>query len=79
MKGLTDTRLFTALVTVMLAESIAALVWAGGAAARLHQLETQVSQTRELTERTARLEEQSKYIITSLHRIEEKFDDEDDQ
>lgn len=63
-------RLYTALISMLFAETIAALVWAGGAAARLHQLEIQVFQLQELNERTARVEEQSKHIITSLERIE---------
>jgi hypothetical protein len=70
-----DRRLVLAMIGVLLAQTITGLVWAGGAAARLDYLETEITRSHLLSERTARLETQSNHILESLARIESKIDE----
>ena len=67
-------RLGIALISVLAAQTLTGLVWAGGAAARLAHLETHTERAQTLAERTARLEEQADHILASLSRIERKLD-----
>jgi hypothetical protein len=71
-----EPKLLLALAGVLLAQTVAALVWAGSAAERLAQLENTPPQIDRLVERTARLEEQNDHIRTTLIRIERKLDGE---
>lgn len=59
----------------MVMQAVAALLWAGAAAERLAQLEERAGMEAELRVRTARLEEQTIHIQTTLVRIETKIDD----
>lgn len=68
-------RMIVAIVSIMAAQSITALIWAGAAAERLAHLEQRMDRTQDLIERTARLEEQTSNIRLSLIRIERKLDD----
>lgn len=69
----TELRLTLALGTGMLIQAAIALLWAGAAAERLNQLERRAEVTAEVTERTARLEEQMYYVRSSLDRIEQRL------
>jgi len=51
-----------------------ALVWAGAATERLSQLERRANDNAQMIERTARLEEQVRFMSATLVRIEEKID-----
>ena len=75
MNTATETRVAIALIGAMSAQTIAALLWAGGAAERLTQLESRLDRAQDISERVARLEEQGSYIRTTLIRIEKKIDD----
>jgi hypothetical protein len=57
------------------AQSVGALLWAGGAAERLSQLEKSAGHVAELRVTTARLEEQAFHIRAQLDRIEDKLGD----
>ncbi len=58
-------------VTAALAlQTAGALVWAGGAAARISVLEDKVGEHRQVAERLARLEEQGKATRAAVERIE---------
>ncbi len=69
-----DHRLVLTLSGAMVVQTAMALIWAGGAAERLSQLESRIDQGNMLIERTARLEEQTDHIRHTLVRIEEKID-----
>lgn len=69
-----DRRIPLAFVGALALQTCATLVWAGGAAERIKSLETQLARVQELTERTARLEEQARGMQASLDRIEMKLD-----
>lgn len=64
-----------ALVVALVVQTIAGLVWAGGAAARIGTLESRVEEQRLVAERLARLEEQGKAMRASLERIERRLDE----
>jgi hypothetical protein len=55
-------------------QTAGAFLWAGAASNRLSQLEKRSDAIEVLLERTARLEEQSIAMRTSLDRIERKID-----
>jgi hypothetical protein len=59
----------------LLVQALAALFWAGAAAARLEEAEDRLDVTSELAVRTARLEEQTRHVQATLVRIETKLDD----
>ncbi len=69
-----EPKILLALGSIILAQTVTALLWAGAAAERLTQLETKVDHTQALIERTARLEEQTDHIRETLVRIEQKID-----
>lgn len=70
-----DKRVPIALIIVILMQTAGALSWAGAATQRLAQVERQTQAQAGWAERTARLEEQSQYMRSSLQRIEDKLDD----
>lgn len=70
-----DKRVPIALIVVILMQTAGALSWAGAATQRLAQVERQTQAQSSWAERTARLEEQSQHMRSSLQRIEEKLDD----
>jgi len=59
-----------ALIAALAVQTIAGLLWAGGAAARIETLEEKVGEQRQVAERLARLEEQSLANRATLDRIE---------
>ncbi len=63
-------RVPTALLVALAAQAVAGLVWAGGAASRIGTLEAQVAEQRMVSERLARLEEQSVATRAAVERIE---------
>jgi len=67
-------RVPTALVIALLAQAVAGLVWAGGAAARIGTLETRVDEQRLVAERLARLEEQSLATRAAVERVERRLE-----
>lgn len=69
-----ELRVTVAVGAALVAQTAAALLWAGAAAERLEDLERRTGAAAELVERTARLEEQSRAIRASLDRIEGKMD-----
>lgn len=68
-------KLPVALIAAVAAQAIAGLMWAGGAAARIGALEDKVGEQRQVTERLARLEEQSLALRATLDRIEWQLED----
>lgn len=70
-----DKRVPIALIIVILMQTAGALSWAGAATQRLAQVERQTYAQAGWAERTARLEEQSRHMQSSLQRIEDKLDD----
>ena len=59
-----------AVIAAVAVQTAAALIWAGGAAARIEGLESRVAEQRLVAERLARLEEQAVATRASLERIE---------
>ena len=62
------------LIGVLLAQSVAGLTWAGGAAARIATREGQVTEQRLVAERLARLEEQGVATRAAVERIERRLE-----
>lgn len=58
----------------IVAQTAFALIWAGSATERLHQLERRADATAAMVERTARLEEQVRHVADAVSRIEAKID-----
>ena len=59
-----------AVIAALAVRTTGALVWARGAAARISVLEDEVGEHRQVAERLARLEEQSKATRAAVERIE---------
>lgn len=59
-----------AVIVALAVQTAGALVWAGGAAARISVLEGRMGEHRQVAERLARLEEQSKATRAAVERIE---------
>jgi len=59
-----------AVIAALALQTAGALVWAGGAAARIAVLEERIGEQRQVVERLARLEEQSKATRAAVERIE---------
>jgi alkylation response protein AidB-like acyl-CoA dehydrogenase len=59
-----------AVIAALAVQTAGALVWAGGAAARISVLEGRMGEHRQVAERLARLEEQSKATRAVVERIE---------
>jgi hypothetical protein len=68
-------KLATALGVALVLQTIAGLVWAGGAAARIGTLEQRVAEQRLVAERLARLEAQGEATRAALVRIEARLED----
>jgi len=67
-------RVPTALLIALAAQTVAGLVWAGGAAARIGTLESRVEEHRLVAERLARLEEQGLATRVAVERIERRLE-----
>lgn len=67
-------KLATALGVALTVQTIAGLVWAGGAAARIGTLEERVAEQRLVAERLARLEAQGEATRAALVRIETRLE-----
>lgn len=63
-----------ALAAALIVQTIAGLVWAGGAAARIGTLEARVDEQRLVAERLARLEAQGEATRAALTRIEARLE-----
>ena len=63
-----------AVIGALLVQTAGALVWAGGAAARIATLEERVGEHGRVAERLARLEEQSKATREVVERIETRLE-----
>lgn len=63
-----------ALIAALAVQTIAGLLWAGGAAARIATLEQRVGEQRLVAERLARLEEQGAATRQALERIERRLE-----
>lgn len=68
-------KLASALGVALAVQTIAGLVWAGGAAARIGTLEQRVDEQRLVAERLARLEAQGEATRAALARIETRLED----
>lgn len=69
-----DRRVPIALIAAMTIQTAGALVWAGAAMQRMDYVEREVAASAMMGERTARLEEQIRYLRQSVDRIETKLD-----
>lgn len=67
-------RVPTALLIALVLQTVGALVWAGGAAARIATLEERVGEQRLVAERLARLEEQSVATRAAVERVERRLE-----
>lgn len=67
-------RIPTAVLIAIAIQTAAALLWAGGAAARIAALESQVEGQGPVAERLARLEEQVVATRESVERIERRME-----
>jgi hypothetical protein len=63
-----------AVITALIIQTIGALLWAGGAAARIETLEERVGEQRQVAERLARLEEQSLATRAAVERVEARLE-----
>ncbi|KQS54094.1 hypothetical protein ASG17_13850 [Brevundimonas sp. Leaf363] len=62
-----------AVLAAIMVQTLAGLMWAGGAAARIATLEDRVGEQRLVAERLARLEEQSTATRAAVDRIERRM------
>ncbi|MEQ9518790.1 MAG: hypothetical protein RLN89_05045 [Parvibaculum sp.] len=69
-----DKRVPIALILALVMQTAGALAWAGAASERINQLERRANGSSEVKERTARVEEQVRYMRATLERIEQKLD-----
>ncbi len=67
-------RIPLAVIAALALQTAGALVWAGGAAARIAVLEDRMGEQRQVAERLARLEEQSKATRAAVERIEMRLE-----
>ena len=63
-----------ALIAALAVQTIAGLLWAGGAAARIATLEQRVGEQRLVAERLARLEAQGEATAAAVERIERRLE-----
>lgn len=63
-----------ALIAALAVQTIAGLLWAGGAAARIATLEHRVGEQRLVAERLARLEAQGEATAAAVERIERRLE-----
>lgn len=64
-----------ALIAALAVQTIAGLIWAGGAAARIATLENRVGEQRLVAERLARLEAQGEATRAAVERIERTLEE----
>ena len=69
-----EIKITVALGAAVLVQSALGLIWAGAASERLAQLERAIIDIDRFTERTARLEERSIFMASTLTRIEQKIE-----
>ncbi len=67
-------RVPVAVIAALAVQTAGALVWAGGAAARISVLEDRMGEHRQVAERLARLEEQSKATRAAVERMEMRLE-----
>lgn len=70
-----ELRITVAIGAAVIVQTAFGLIWAGAASERLAQLERRANVNAQMIERTARLEEQVRFMSTTLVRIENKLDD----
>ena len=63
-----------AVIAALAVQTAGALVWAGGAAARISTLENRIGEHGQVVERLARLEEQSQATRAAVERIERRLE-----
>ncbi len=69
-----ERKISLAALAVILMQSASVLIWAGQTAQRIEQLEKDQPVAFHLSERIARLEEQTHFMRASLARIEQKLE-----
>ena len=69
-----ELRVTVAIGAAVVVQTGLGLIWAGAASERLAQLERRADDNTQIIERTARLEEQARFMSATLVRIEEKLD-----
>ena len=69
-----ELRVTIAIGAAVIVQSALGLIWAGAATERLAQLERRAGDNALIIERTARLEEQARFMSASIARIEQKLD-----
>ena len=69
-----ELRVTVAIGAAVIVQTGLGLIWAGAASERLAQLERRADDNTQIIERTARLEEQMRFVSATLIRIEEKID-----
>ena len=67
-------RVLSAVITALILELIAGLLWVGAAAHRISHLESRLAALASVEVRAARLEEQTAYLRAGIERIEGKLD-----
>ncbi len=69
-----ELRFTVAIGAAVIVQTGLGLIWAGAASERLAQLERRADDNTQIIERTARLEEQVRFVSATLVRIEGKLD-----
>ncbi|GJL96108.1 MAG: hypothetical protein DHS20C05_25130 [Hyphococcus sp.] len=69
-----ELRISIAIGATLIVQTALALIWAGSSSERLAQLERRTDNNAAMIERTARLEEQVRFMSVTLVRIERKID-----
>ena len=69
-----DRRVPMAIIAAIILQSAGALVWVGQATQRIKHMEQKTQLIAEVSERIARLEENTSFMRTSLQRVERKID-----
>ena len=69
-----ELRVTVAIGAAVIVQTGLGLIWAGAASERLAQLERRADDNTQIIERTARLEEQVRFVSATLVRIEDKLD-----
>jgi len=67
-------RVPAAVIAALAVQTVAGLLWAGGAAARIATLEQRVGEQRLVAERLARLEAQGEATRAAVERIERRLE-----
>ncbi len=68
-------RVPAAVIAALAVQTVAGLLWAGGAAARIATLEQRVGEQRLVAERLARLEAQGEATRAAVERIERRLEE----